>query len=403
MQRIKQVRKWSLWLLGAAAVTVMVWLSFQPKPIAVDTATVTKGRLVVTVNEDGRTRIKERYIISSPIGGRLSRISLEAGDAIEADTTLIAEVEPTNPILLDARTQKQAEAVIKVTKAAQERAAADLDRAKSADTYAKTEWKRHQDLFAEALISKAQYQQAEFQGQTTSAELKSATMAMKIAAYEHEQAQAALTHASGPNQSSGEHFKIYAPICGHALRILQESSVVVTPGTPLIELGDPADLEVIVDVLSSDAVKIKAGARVILEHWGGNEPLNGTVSRVEPAAFTKISALGVEEQRVWVVIDFTNTIEKRASLGDGFRIEPKIVIWEAPNVIRVPMGALFREGDAWTVFVLNAANVAKRHLVERGQSDGFETGIISGLAPGDTVIVHPSEHVKDEAFVKARD
>ena len=354
MQRVKQIRKWGLWALGATVVTVMVWLSFKPKPIAVDTATVTEGPLVVTVTEDGRTRIKERYVISSPIGGRLSRITLEAGDTVEADTTLIAVVEPTNPTLLDTRTLKQAEALIKATQAAQDRAAADLERAKSADTYAKTEWKRHQGLFAEALISQAQNEQAEYLEQTASAELKSATMAMKMAAFEHEQAQAALTHASGPNQTGGEHFEIHAPICGHALRILQESSVVVTPGTPLIELGDPADLEVIVDVLSSDAVKIKAGARVILEHWGGDEPLNGTVSRVEPAAFTKISALGVEEQRVWVVIDFTDTFEKRASLGDGFRIEPKIVIWEASSVVKAPLGAFFREEDAWAVYTLRS-------------------------------------------------
>lgn len=390
-------------MLGAAAIIAMVWLSYQPKPISVDTAKVTQGPLVVTVSEDGRTRIKERYVVSSPIGGRLSRITLEAGDLVEAGSTLIAEVEPTSPQLLDARTRKQTEALVKVTEAAQERAAADLERAQSTDKHATIEWKRSEALHKQKLISQAEYQNFEFLAQSAAAGLKSARMAVQVANYELEQAQAALLHTTEPNQIPGELFKITAPVCGHVLRLIQESSIVISPGMPLVELGDPTDLEVIVDVLSTDAVKIETGARVMLEHWGGDEPLNGVVKRVEPSAFTKISALGVEEQRVWVVVDFTDPLETRATLGDGFRVEPRIVIWESDNVIRVPTGALFRYDESWAVFIVGEHSLAKRRVVERGQSGDFESEIVSGLEAGETIIVHPSGSVKDGVLIRVRE
>ncbi len=400
---MKQVRKWSVWVLGAAAIIVMVWFSFQPKPVSVDTARVKEGPLVVTVSEDGRTRIKERYIVSSPIGGRLSRITLEAGDLVEAGATLIAEVEPTNPQLLDARTRKQSEALVKMAEAAQDRAMAELERARSTNAHATTEWKRNKALYEEELISQSEYQNFEYLAQSAAAELKSARMGMQMAKYELEQARAALLHTAEPSETVDEMFQIKAPVCGHVLRLIQESSIVVTPGMPIIELGDPTDLEVIVDVLSTDAVKIKSGARVMLEHWGGEEPLNGVVKLVEPSAFTKISALGVEEQRVWVVIDFTDPLEERASLGDGFRVEPRIVIWEAEKVVKVPTGALFRYGEGWAVFTFGEGAQAKLRSVERGQSDGFETEILGGLQRGETVIIHPSERVHDGVLVEARE
>jgi HlyD family secretion protein len=401
MQRMKRTRKWILWSLAATALVAMLWIAFQPKPIDVDTVMVTEGPLVVTVNEDGHTRIKERYVVSSPLAGRLSRITLEAGDLVDAGETIIAHVEPTNPQLLDARSQRQAEALVSTASASHKRAAAELETAQSTDKHAKVEWKRTQSLFKEQLISQSDYEEAEYLAQTAASGLKSSLMAMQVAKFELEQAEAALTHTSDPDTNTHA-FNITSPICGHVLRVLQESSIVVTPGMPLLELGDPRDLEVIVDVLSSDAVRIKPGARVTLDHWGGDTPLDGVVRLIEPAAFTKISALGVEEQRVWVVIDFTGPPEDRQRLGDGYRVEPRIVTWEAANVIKVPTGALFRQEEGWAVFVVKES-VAELRPIKRGQSDGFETEILEGVQPGETTIIHPSERVADGVLVIARE
>lgn len=404
MQRVKKYRKAIFWILAALVVAALIWASTRPIPIDVDTAPVARGPLVVTVNEDGMTRIKERYVVSSPLGGRLSRVDLKAGDPVVAGETIIALVEPTDPQLLDARSRTQAEALVRAAKAGVERAAAELERAESAHRYAETELKRKQQLFADRLISEAEMEEAEFRANAAAAEWKSAQKGMQIADFELDQARAALLHAA-PSESEGNgeevRFPVTAPIDGRVLRVVQESSVVLTPGTPLVELGDPTDLEVIVDVLSTDAVKIRPGAEVIFEHWGGDEPLLGRVRLVEPAAFTKFSALGVEEQRVWVVIDFTVPLELRQTLGDGYRVEARIVIWQADDVIQVPTGALFRQGEIWAVFV-EEDGLADLRVVERGQSNGLQTQILEGLQMNETVILHPSERVEDGALVVRR-
>ncbi len=401
---MKSLRKWILALLALGVIGTLIFLSMQPTPIDVDLVEVTRGPLVVTVSDDGRTRIRDRYVISSPVQGRLSRIALEEGDAVEANTTRIATIRPTDPQLLNTRARTQAEARVNAAQAAMERAEADLERAQSTDRHAQAEAERHQALFAQDLISESEHLRYQYDAQSAAAGLKSAGKGLEIARHDLEQAQAALAHTqeSDRDTDTREWFEITAPIGGHILRVLQESSAVVTPGQPLVELGDPTDLEVIVDVLSTDAVKIRSGNRVLLEHWGGDGILNGIVNRVEPSAFTKISALGVEEQRVWVIIDFTDPPEARTALGDGFRIEPQVVIWEADDVIKVATGALFRKDGDWAVFRVTEDGEALLTPVEVGQSDGFETEIRSGLTPSTRVIVHPSARVEDHGHVVAR-
>lgn len=392
-------------LLVAALLLLAAGLiyAFLPRAVPVDVVKVARGPLQVTVNEDGKTRIKERYVVSTPLGGRLLRVELHPGDMVEAGRTLLAAIEPTDPELLDPRTRAQAEARVKTAETTRQQSVPLLERARTSWEFAQTELRRAQRLYEENTLSHQELDNAEQKERTTAEELKSAQFALQIAEYELELARAALlrTDARSREDSDPWQFPILSPICGRVLRVFQESSAVVPPGARLLELGDPADLEVEIDVLSADAVKIKPGAKVFLEHWGGDAPLLGRVRLVEPAGFLKISALGVEEQRVNVMVDFTDPFEKRPSLGDAFRVEARIVIWESTDLPRVPVGALFREGEDWAVF---AVADGKAHLqrVKIGQRNDVEAEVTDGLTPGADVIVHPSDRIRDGVRVHAR-
>jgi HlyD family secretion protein len=377
--------------------------AFMPRPVPVDVAPVTRGALQVTVNEDGRTRIKERYIVSAPLGGRLHRVELHPGDVVEAGKTLLTAIEPTDPELLDPRARAQAEARVRATETSRQQAIPLLERARTAWEFAQTDLERAKRLYQEKTLSHQELDNAEQKERTTAEELKAAQFAVQIADYELELARAALLRAQpgGSKGSDSWQFPIVSPITGRVLRVFQESSTVVPTGARLIELGDPGVLEVEIDVLSADAVKIKPGAKVLLEHWGGDAPLPGRVRVVEPSGFLKISALGVEEQRVNVIVDFTEPFEKRAALGDAYRVEARIVIWESGEVLKVPVGALFREGDDWAVFVV-AEGRAKLQPVIVGQRNDLEAEIKQNLAAGSRVIVHPSDKVQNGGSVKVR-
>lgn len=392
-------------LLLAALLVLLAGLvyAFVPRPIEVEVATVTRGPLQVTVNEDGKTRIKERYIVSTPLGGRLLRVELHPGDAVEAGKTLLTTLEPNDPELLDPRTRAQAEARVKAAEATRHRAGPQLERARTAHEFAKTELDRAQRLYRENTLSHQELDNAEQKERTTAEELKSAQFAVQIADYELELARAALlrTTPGSSRASDAWHFPILAPINGRVLRVFQESSTVVSAGARLLELGDPADLEVEVDVLSADAVKIKTGAKVFLEHWGGDAPLPGRVRVVEPSGFLKISALGVEEQRVNVIVDFTDPPAWRGSLGDAYRAEARIVIWEGANVLKVPTGALFREGEDWAVFTVTNGK-ARLQRVTLGHRNDLDAEVRVGLVEGTQIIVHPSDKVETGGKVLAR-
>ena len=391
-------------VMTALAMTMVAALvrAFMPQPVAVELAAVTRGPLRVTIDEDGRTRIKERYVVSSPLAGRLGRVTLKAGDPVEAGETVLCAIEPGEPEPLDVRSRAQAEARIKAAEAGREQAVANLERARAADGLAVHEVERVKGLVNTAAVSRQDFDTAEHRATIAREEMRAAGFALKIADFELEQARAALLHAqSSEGAEHGAHFEIRSPVNGRVLRVLQESATVVAPGTKLVELGDPADLEIEIDVLSTDAVRIRPGARVLIEHWGGDVPLEARVRLVEPAAFTKVSALGVEEQRVWVIADFTGPADGRRTIGDAFRIEARIVVDESDRVLQVPAGAVFRQGDGWAAFAARDGRAALRPL-RIGRRNDAAIEVLDGLTEGETVILHPSDKIAEGVRIRAR-
>ncbi len=335
-------------LIVLALVVGGLGFAFWPEPVDVDLAKVERGSLQVTVDEDGKTRIREKYVVSAPLVGRLLRINMEAGDPVVAGKTLLATIEPRDPDLLDARAVAQAEARVKASEATLKKMEPMFEEVRAAQAFAEAELTRARKAAVSNAVSKSELENAEYVFRQKSEEMRSTRIQEEIARFELEQAEAALLRTkpreddavgSTANGNGGWTFTIYSPINGRVLRVLQESAAVVNAGTPLLELGDPLDLEVEVDVLSRDAVKIHPGARVLLEHWGGEKPLVGRVRLVEPSGFTKISTLGVEEQRVNVIVDFVDPPDARTALGDGFRVEARVVIDEAKDVLKVPTSA----------------------------------------------------------------
>lgn len=410
---------------------VLIGLSFRPQPVEVDFAEVERGDVLVTVDEDGKTRIREKYVVSTPLAGRLLRINMDPGDPVVAGKTLLATIEPRDPDLLDARAVAQAEARVRAAESAVKKTEPMLEQARIEQSNAETQLQRVRA--ANVALSASELDEAEARYRAATEDLRAARYAQEIAEFELEQAQAALVRsrprdedraspgrrlpsaeqsdvpdrdpAPGDDREdqglNGWNYNISSPITGRVLRVFQESSAVVTAGMSLLELGDPSDLEVEIDVLSSDAVKIDPGARVMLEHWGGDQTLHAQVRLVEPSGFTKISTLGVEEQRVNVIVDLTDAVDARRSLGDGFRVEARIVVAEAKDVLRIPASALFRPDEGWAVFrVVEGRAVAT--VVEPGHQNGLEAEIKSGLAAGDQVIIHPSDQVADGVQVTSR-
>lgn len=408
------MKRWSARYLGYAAVGLLVvglivW-ALLPGPVEADVAPVTRGPLQVTVDHEGKTRVRERYVVSAPLTGRLARIELHAGDAIRAGKTLLSLIEPRDPELLDVSARTQAQARVRAAEETlQKQGGPLLDEARSAHKKARADLERATRLYQVHTISQEEYDAVVHRERTTAAALRAAEFATRIAKFELEQARAALlrTRPFSPGEQSDWLFEIRAPIDGRVLRIFQESATVVTPGTRLLEVGDPNDLEVEVDVLSTDAVKVREALRastevkVLLEHWGGQAPLHGRVRLVEPSGFTKVSALGVEEQRVWVIIDFADPPERWQSLGDGYRVDARIIIWEGRDVLQVPAGALFRHEGGWAAFVVQGGR-ARLQTVEGGASNGLQTQVLGGLAEGEQVIVHPSDRIQSGIAIAAR-
>lgn len=394
-----------LWIPAACALLLIGVLAyaFVPSAVPVDLIRVASGPLRVTVDEEGRTRIKERYVISAPLGGQLRRIERHPGDPVVAGETTIAIIEPAAPELIDARTRALLEARVRAAETQVELAGPRVERMRAARDLAESEWARATTLAAQQAISRQELDRAREAARVAAEDLRAADYGRQISGFELEQARAALAR-SAPEARVGEpgwELCITAPVDGRVLRVFREDASVVAPGTQLVELGDPADLEAEIDVLSSDAVRIRPGARVWFEHWGGDAPLEGRVRVIEPAGFLKISALGVEEQRVNVIADFVAPPEDRRELGDAYRVAARIVIWESDNVLKVPVGALFRSEDQWSVFAVRDGR-AQLVNVETGHGNGREAEIIRGLAAGDEVVLHPSDKVAHGVAVKAR-
>ena len=384
-----------------AALAIAILAGLRPRPIAVEAGTVATGPLEVTVLEEGKTRIRHRYRISPPISGYLNRIPLRAGDRIEAGATVLAIIQAQPSSFLDPRTRAEAEARAKAAEASKMRAESDLERLRASLELAQKDKVRASDLKAKGAISAKEWDAAESQVTVLTRELHSAEFAVRVAEFERAQAQAALTQAQMPATEKGEPLTLVAPVTGFVLNVLEESARTVLAGVPIMEVGDPTDLEAEIELLSSDAVGVQPGAEVSIEQWGGDAPLRGKVTAVEPGGYTKISALGVEEQRVKVRVEFMDPIPVAHPLGDRFRVEARILTWRGESVLQVPTGALFRRGNDWMTFVLDGGR-ARLTKVELGHMNGTAAEVRAGLEPGQSVILHPPDAVADGARVKAR-
>lgn len=391
-----------IWTVIAGIIVVALALSFAPRPIMVDLVEVRPGALVVTLDEEGETRVHDVYSLSAPVAGRVQRIEMHVGDPVTANETVLAQIEPGDPSFLDPRSEAQARAMIQAAEAARDLAKAAVKDADAQYEFARAEYARMQELVVDGSVSKRDLDSAERDYKARRAGLDTARAALQVRNYELELARAQLV---SPLQTQGsqaecECIPITAPVSGRILQINDRSERVVREGDMLMQIGDPGDLEIVVDYLSMDAVRIEAGQRVLIENWGGNETLEGRVRLVEPFGFLKISALGIEEQRVNVIIDFVNE-SGWERLGHGYQVESRVVLWEADAVLTVPLTALFREGDGWALFVEDDGRANLRH-VEIGQRNGVVAEIRNGLEAGNRVVAHPSDRVTNGVRIASR-
>jgi HlyD family secretion protein len=391
-------RRIGLPLLGGALGAALLWGS-QPPPVEIETAVVGRAPLAVVLEEEGRTRVMDRFLVSAPVAGLAPRIDLEVGDEVAPGHTLLTLLPSPAP-LLDPRSRGVAEANAAAAASALLAAEAEQAAAQAQADYAQAEHRRLNRLRETGGVSPDQVERAAAEARRSEAALRAVGEAVEVARHQAEAARLALRD-SAPALPAGERIPILAPSGGRVLKRLRESEGPVTAGQPLLELGDPRRLEVVTEVLSEEAVRLSPGSRVWFERWGGPEPLEGVVRRVEPAGFTKVSALGVEEQRTLVIADFIDPPERRPGLGDGFRVETRFILWEADGVLQVPGGALFRHGEGWAVFVVEAGRAHLRPLTP-GQRSGLRAQVLSGLEEGEQVIVHPDAKIADGIRVTHR-
>lgn len=398
-----RLRRTLFWIpVGLALLAGFGWV-FRPQPVAVDIVTASRGPLQVTVSQEGTTAVRDVFVVSAPVSGLKRRIPHQVGDAVRAAETVIASIEPTDPAFLDVRAAAEGRAAVQAAEAATAFAEADVERARAELAFARNEVDRHRQLHRTGNVSQSALDEAERRFRTQTAAVQEAEAHLRMREFELEQARARLMAPSGAQVSREECdcVHVYSPVDGRILRMLQESEGVVQAGTPLVEIGDPRNLEVVVDLLSSDAVRVEPGQRVLISEWGGPSVLEGAVRRVEPYAFTKVSALGIEEQRVNVRIDITAPPDQWARLGHGYRVETDIVLWESVDVLKLPLSALFRDGERWAVFAVED-DVAHRRDVGLGRRNGLEAEILSGLEAGEAVVLHPGDRVADGVGVVSR-
>lgn len=397
------MRRWSRiawWVVGVAGVAAVVAVAMWPKTVDVDTAEVVRAPMTVTIDEEGETRIRRRFVVSAPLSGRLQRIELEPGDRVTRGVTVVARVQAETPPLLDARSRAEAGAARDAAQSTLGRARAEAQSAENTLNRTRRELDRERELDKSGLTTRQAVEQRETDVRTAEEAVRAANFAVGTATSEVQRASARLQ----PDRldADGRIMNVLAPIDGVVLRRLRESASVVPAGEPIMEIGDPRDLEIVSDLLSSDAVQIKTGAAVHLEQWGGDQTLKARVRRVEPSGFMKVSALGVEEQRVNVVIDFDDPAAAAATLGDGYRAEVRIVTWQADSAVQVPASALFRAGEAWAVYVMTPEGRARHTPVTIGHRNPQMAEVVSGLSPGDIVVAHPPDTVSDGARVRPR-
>jgi HlyD family secretion protein len=384
-------------LIGTVVIGGLLAVAMWPTPVPVDVGTFARGPLVVTVDEEGVTRVRDRFVVSAPLTGRVLRIELEPGDKVKRGD-VVARVRAEAAPLLDARARAEAEAAVETARATLGRTRAEEQRARAAHAQAERELARRRALQKDGLATAQEIEALESEVRVTLEAVNAAVFAAQAAASD---LQRAIARVAPAPDVPGRIATVTSPADGVVLKRLRESESVVPAGDPLIEIGDPHRLEIVSDLLSTDAVKVKPGARAMIEQWGGDRVLEAKVRRVEPAGFTKISALGVEEQRVNVILDFNDPVEAWAALGDAYRVEVRIVIWEAPNVVKAPTSALFRDGEAWAVYVVEERR-ARKTIVQLGQQTGQEAEVTGGLSEGARVVLHPPDTLADGARIEER-
>jgi HlyD family secretion protein len=384
-------------LFGLAVVLGLVGLvawTLRPKPLVVEIGRVARGRMQVTIDEDGQTRAHDRFTLAAPIAGRLSRIRLHEGDSVTPQT-IIATI---SPLPIDAREVARTNAEIESLEALRKEAVQYVERAEADHEQTQRDVVRYTDLQRQDVVPRQTLEQAQTAEKRAAKEVAGARFKVQSAQAEIARARAGLISIEETQEKSGRIVELRSPMASRILRILEPSERVVAAGTPVVSLSNPSKIEIVIDLLSTDAVKVKPGAAVSIEGWGGPKALRGRVRMIEPYGFTKVSALGIEEQRVNMIADF---LDPPAGLGDGYRIDARIVVWESPDVLIAPGSALFRDGDRWSVFVVESGR-ARRKSVEVGHRTALETEIIRGLNPGDAVILHPPNDLKEGAAVAGR-
>ncbi len=377
-----------LWIVAILFLVGIIVVALLPKPVQVETATLKRGALRVTVDGEGKTRVHDRFIVSAPVTGELGRIDLQEGDAV-TQGQILALIQPPP---LDVKQLRELEERIKGAEATVRTAQATATRIEASIDQAKRERDRLESLEREGAVALQDAERASSAVDVAERELVSARAQIDAA-----RAQVDALRAARGATSGSRPIPLLSPASGSVLALLEKNRRVVPAGTPIMQVGDPNGLEIVVDLLSADAVSVESGMSVLIDGWGGDRPLKGKVLRVEPSAFTKISALGIEEQRVNVVISLA---EAAPRLGDGFRVDARIVLWESDNVLKVPTSALFREGETWALFVVRDG-VAKKMIVKIGHRNSAEAEIENGLHEGDIVVIHPSDAVTDGISVES--
>jgi len=391
-----QKNPWPRRILLAAIMlsfAALLWLMLRPTPVLVEVACATHGPMRVTVDEDGETRAHDRFTVAAPIPGRMLRVGLEEGDAVR-ENQIVAVIEP---LPLNQQQREEVLGRVAAAEAAKREADARAEHAREDFEQSQRDRKRAEQLGHEKVISAQALEQSRNAEVTSGEELQAARFNAMAARFAVEVARAGLVGISG-GDSGHKVISLHSPVAGRVLRVVEKSERVVLAGSPVIVIGDPGQIEIVTDVLTTDAVNIKPGAPAFLEGWGGDHPLRARVRLVEPAGFTKISALGVEEKRANVIADFVDPPE---GLGDGYRVETRIVIWEATDVLKIPGSATFRGRDGWSVFVIDNGR-ARRRVVQIGHRNQIEAEVLGGIATGDQVILHPSNQLREGVRVRTQ-
>lgn len=401
MMQSKHVR-FLLWaVIGMVLLSVLTYL-FRPRAIIVDIAQVVKADLQEIITDEAKTRVHDVYTLSAPVTGHLRRIEAEVGDQVERLTTIVAEIEPIDPDFLDPRSEAQAKADIKTAESALTLAQAEVNQSQAELDFALAEFNRMRELRVSNNVSARELDNSERTYKTALAALATTQAGLQMRVYELERSKALMLSPSTTQTQHGncQCVNITAPVSGRILKVLNKSEGVVIAGTALLEIGNPKDLEIVVELLSFDAVKVEPGQVVNIKNWGGSQPLTGRVNRIEPIGFMKVSALGIEEQRVNVVVDITSEYNRWARLGHGYQVDVEIVLWNGSDVLTVPVTALFREQDKWAIFVVRE-KTAHKQIISIGHKNAFNVEVISGLNESDWYVSHPNNQITDNVKVSS--